>query len=84
MTSVRNPLLQKFKLSKLYNFFEGFRDRINLFGFAGIRKVPEGFRKLVRKLTLVSQHDRSSGRFRKVSGSLSGSLLLFCLAFCDS
>ena len=32
------------------------------FGFAGIRKVPEGFRKLVRKLTLASQHHRSSGR----------------------
>ena len=55
-----------------------------LFVFLQFRKIPEDFRKLVRKPTCFLQHHRSSGRFRKVSGSLSGSLLLFSLAFCNS
>ena len=45
-----------------------------LLEFAGVRKVPEDFRKLVRKHTLFFLFPRSSGSFRKLSGSLSGSL----------
>ena len=65
-------------------FFEGSRQTIQLFRFAAVWKVPEGFQKLVRKLTRVFHFCRSSGRFRKVSGSLSRSLLLFCMHGCSS
>ena len=57
---------------------------MQLFKFAGVRKVPEGFRKLVRKLTRIFHFRRSSGRFRKVSGRLSGSLFSFCSCGCSS
>ena len=70
-------------LSLLF-FLKGSLHRIKMLRFAGIQKVLEGFRKLVRKLTLFSQFHRSSGRFRKVHGSLSGSLFRFCLYFCSS
>ena len=56
----------------------------NIFKFAGIRKVPEGFRKLVRKLTLPFEFCCTSGRFRKVSGSLFGSLFVYFLYSCSS
>ena len=56
----------------------------NIFKLAGIRKVPEGFQKLVRKLTLPSEFRCSSGRFRKVSGSLFGSLFVYFLYSCSS
>ena len=80
----KNPTTKiEIELSLLYLGRDS-RHRMRSFGFAGIRKVPEGFRKLVRKLTLFFQHHRSSGRFRKISGSLSGSLFLFRLCFCRS
>ena len=80
----KKPYSKKIIWVSFIIFFQRFRHGVKFFGFAGIRKIPEDFRKLVRKPTCFLQHHRSSGRFRKVSGSLSGSLLLFCLAFCNS
>ena len=65
-------------------FSNGSCPRVEVFRFADIRKIPEGFRKLVRKLTCSLQFPRSSGRSRKVSGSLSGSLFHFRVYPCNS
>ena len=70
-------------LSLLF-YSKGSCPHVEVFRFADIRKVPEGFRKLVRKLTCSLQSHCSSGRFRKVSGSLSGSLFHFCTYACSS
>ena len=81
MTVDKKTLLQKNRLSKLYYILPKISSRGQILWICW---HPEDFRKLVRKPTCFLQHHRSSGRFRKVSGSLSGSLLLFSLAFCNS
>ena len=76
MTSVR-----KLRMRYLYYFFQDVLPNVSTLQFCW---HPEGSRKLVRKLTQVFQFRRRSGRFRKLSGRLSGSLLSLCSNLCSS
>ena len=84
MTVDKKTLLQKNHLSKLYYILPKISSRGQILWICWHPEDSGRFPEACPEAYMFFKTFTTSSQFRKVSGSLSGSLLLFCLAFCNS